>query len=144
MQTSVITVLSRHMDSVYSVTILVLPAVGIVGLVLWILINYQTKKKCTAVTKGMCTNIIEPVFVRDDPVMWYSYEVDGKKYTVCANMNKYRSKNIGVIKALLYKPVVVRYDPQKPKRSYPDIELTLSGNMDKIIETENEIFPEKN
>ena len=92
----------------------------------------------------MCTNIIEPVFVRDDPVMWYSYEVDGKKYTVCANMNKYRSKNIGVIKALLYKPVVVRYDPQKPKRSYPDIELTLSGNMDKIFETENEIFLEKN
>ena len=55
MQTSAITVLSRHMDSVYSVTILVLPAVGIVGLVLWILINYQTKKKCTAVTKKQAT-----------------------------------------------------------------------------------------
>ena len=56
MQTSVITVLSRYMDSVSSVAILVILAVGIVVLVLCIILNQQ-KKRNAPLSQRECAQI---------------------------------------------------------------------------------------
>ena len=106
-------------------TLVVTGGIAVILIVLSVAMTKIKKKKCTAVTKGMCTDTVPPGS-RRDPVIWYSYEVDGKKYTVCANAHRYRS-DYQVIRDLIFKPVVVRYNPKRPKSSYPDIEATLRG-----------------